>query len=38
MQLFTVDQRKKLLEEELSRIVEVLRRDYEPERIILFGE
>lgn len=37
MQLFTIDQRKKLLEEELSRIAEVLRREYEPERIFLFG-
>lgn len=37
MKLFTIEQRKKLLEEELSRIVEVLRRDYEPERVILFG-
>ncbi|MBS3976482.1 MAG: nucleotidyltransferase domain-containing protein [Syntrophomonadaceae bacterium] len=37
MQLFTIDQRKKLLEKELSRIVEILWRDYEPERIILFG-
>jgi len=37
MKLFTVEQRKKLLEEELIRIVEILKRDYEPERIILFG-
>ncbi|MCI2424424.1 nucleotidyltransferase domain-containing protein [Candidatus Acetothermia bacterium] len=37
MKLFTIEQRKKLLEEELSRIVEVLRKDYEPERVILFG-
>ncbi|MBS3947473.1 MAG: nucleotidyltransferase domain-containing protein [Dethiobacter sp.] len=35
--MFTVDQRKKLLEEELSRIIEILCRDYEPEKIILFG-
>lgn len=35
--LFTVEQRKKLLEEELSRIVGLLKRDYEPEKIILFG-
>ncbi len=37
MKLFTVEQRKKLLEEELRRIVEVLKRDYEPEKVILFG-
>jgi len=37
MKLFTIEQRKKLLEEEVSRIVEVLKRDYEPERVILFG-
>src|SRR3990170_7579049 len=37
LKLFTVEQRKKLLEEELSRIVRLLKRDYEPEKIILFG-
>lgn len=37
MKLFTITERKKLLEEELNRIVEVIRRDYEPEKIILFG-
>ncbi|MBI3592562.1 MAG: nucleotidyltransferase domain-containing protein, partial [Nitrospirae bacterium] len=37
MKLFTIEQRKKLLEEEVSRIVEVLKRDYKPERVILFG-
>jgi predicted nucleotidyltransferase len=37
MKIFTIEQRKKLLEEELSRIVEALRKDYEPERVILFG-
>jgi len=37
MKLFTIEQRKKLLEEELSRVMELLKRDYEPERIILFG-
>jgi len=37
MKLFTIEQRKKLLEEELSRILEVLKRDYRPERVILFG-
>lgn len=37
MKLFTVEQRKKLLEEELKRIVEILKRDYTTEKIILFG-
>jgi predicted nucleotidyltransferase len=37
MKLFTVEQRKKLLEEELDRIVGVLKRDYDPEKVILFG-
>lgn len=37
MKIFTIEQRKKLLEEELSRIVEVLKRDYDPEKVILFG-
>jgi predicted nucleotidyltransferase len=37
VKIFTIEQRKKLLEEELSRIVEVLKRDYEPEKVILFG-
>ena len=37
MKLFTITERKRLLEEELNRIVEVIKRDYEPEKIILFG-
>jgi predicted nucleotidyltransferase len=37
MKIFTVEQRKKLLEEELNRMVEALKRDYEPEKVILFG-
>lgn len=37
MKLFTITKRKKLLEEELNRIVEVIKRDYAPEKIILFG-
>lgn len=32
-----INRRKQLLESELSRIVEILRRDYGPEKIILFG-
>ena len=37
MKLFTVEQRKRLLEEELNRIVEVLKRNFDPEKILLFG-
>lgn len=37
MKLFTVEQRKILLEEELLRVIEVLKRNYEPEKVILFG-
>lgn len=37
MKLFTITERKKLLDEELNRIIEVIKRDYEPERVILFG-
>jgi predicted nucleotidyltransferase len=37
MKLCTIEQRKKLLQEEVDRIGEGLKRDYEPERVILFG-
>lgn len=37
MHLFTIPERKKALEEELDRITEVIKRDYQPEKIILFG-
>ena len=37
MKLFTVEQRKKLLEDETSHIIEILKKNYEPEKIILFG-
>ncbi len=37
MKIFTVEQRKELLEDELNRTVEILKRDYEPEKVILFG-
>lgn len=37
MKFFTVEERKKLLVEELSRIVEVIKEEYDPERIIVFG-
>jgi predicted nucleotidyltransferase len=30
-------ERRRLLEEELHRLVEILRREVDPERIILFG-
>jgi len=35
--LFTVEERRVLLEEELSRIVAILIEKYQPEKIILFG-
>jgi predicted nucleotidyltransferase len=37
MKLFTLKEREKLLSDELSRIIEVIKREYDPERIILFG-
>jgi hypothetical protein len=41
MKFFTVEERKKerkkLLVEELSRIVEVIKEEYDPERVIVFG-
>ena len=37
MKLFTITERKNLLEEEIHRIVEIIKKDYEPDRIILFG-
>lgn len=37
MRLFTLEEREKLLNDELRRIVEVIKRQYDPERIILFG-
>jgi predicted nucleotidyltransferase len=37
MKLFTRAERKKLLEEELYRIAEVVKEEYDPEKIILFG-
>ncbi|MBC7218327.1 MAG: nucleotidyltransferase domain-containing protein [Candidatus Caldatribacterium sp.] len=35
--LFTVEERRTLLEEELSRIVTLLIEKYQPEKIVLFG-
>lgn len=37
MKLYTIEQRKKLLEEELKRILNVLKEEYKPEKVILFG-
>lgn len=37
MKLFTVEEREKVLRDELRRIVEVIKREYNPEKIILFG-
>jgi len=37
MKLYTIEEREKLLMEELRRIVGVIQREYDPERIILFG-
>lgn len=37
LRLFTVEERRTLLEEELPRIVAILIKKYQPEKIILFG-
>lgn len=37
MKLFTVEERKKTLQDELGRIIEVIKTEYHPEKIILFG-
>ena len=37
MKLGTILDRKKTLKEELSRIVQVIQAEYEPEKIVLFG-
>ncbi|MFB3885556.1 MAG: nucleotidyltransferase domain-containing protein [Thermodesulfobacteriota bacterium] len=37
MKLSTLEEREKLLSDELKRIVEVIKREYDPEKIILFG-
>lgn len=37
MKLFSVEERKKSLLEELDRIVEVIKAQYGPEKIVLFG-
>ena len=37
MKLFTVQEREKSLRDELDRMIEVIRTEYRPEKIILFG-
>lgn len=37
MKLYTVQEREHSLREELDRIIEVIRTEYRPEKIILFG-
>lgn len=37
MKLSTIEEREKLLKDELIRIVGVIQNEYDPERIILFG-
>jgi predicted nucleotidyltransferase len=37
MKLFTLKEREGLLKDELRRIIEVIKREYDPEKIILFG-
>jgi len=37
MKLFTIEEREKLLKEELDRMIEVIKQEYDPEKVILFG-
>lgn len=37
MKLFTLEERKQSLQDELPRIIEVIKTQYRPEKIILFG-
>ncbi|MCF6149873.1 MAG: nucleotidyltransferase domain-containing protein [Candidatus Kuenenia sp.] len=37
MKTFPVAEREKLLNDELNRIIEIIKRYYEPEKIIVFG-
>ena len=37
MKLFTLEERKQSLHAELQRIIEVIKTEYRPEKIILFG-
>jgi predicted nucleotidyltransferase len=37
MKLFTLEERKRSLQDELQRVIEVIKAEYRPEKIILFG-
>ncbi len=37
MKLFTLEERKQSLQDELQRIIEVIKTEYHPEKIVLFG-
>jgi uncharacterized protein len=37
MKLFTPEEREKLLQEELDRVLKIIKEEYDPEKIILFG-
>ncbi len=37
MKLLSVDERKKILKSELTRIVNIIKKEYQPDKIILFG-
>ena len=37
MKIFPAVEREKILKDELNRIIEVIKRYYEPEKIIVFG-
>jgi len=37
MKLFTIEEREKLLRKELGRIIGIIKEEYDPEKVILFG-
>jgi len=37
VKIFTIEERERALKDELERIVEIIREEYKPEKIILFG-
>jgi uncharacterized protein len=37
MQLVSVDEREKILKDELRRITDIIKKEYQPDKIILFG-
>ncbi len=37
MKLFTLEERRQSLQDELQRIIEVIKTEYRPEKIVLFG-